>query len=123
MFHATTATVGIPSRRANRTIHWLLFAAILSLTTLPAMAGRSVSGSNAITVRPGDTGVCALSPCLIALEMPPGDGKYEVTGNEIRVGIYPAGKTVNLGNFFDSQAFAIKGAGVPKAYVYILKGW
>ncbi|MGB5833312.1 MAG: hypothetical protein WBG92_15150 [Thiohalocapsa sp.] len=94
----------------------------MSLATVPAIAGNSVSGSNAITVKPGDTGTCALSPCLVTLEMPPGDGSYEVTGNQIRVGTYPAGKTVRLGNFFDSQAFAIKGADVPKAYVYILKG-
>jgi hypothetical protein len=51
--------------------------------------------------------------------MPPGEGRYEVTANEVRVGTYPAGQPADLGNFFESQAFAIKGAGVKKAYVYI----
>jgi hypothetical protein len=51
--------------------------------------------------------------------MPPGSGTYEVTGNESRVGEYPAGETVNLGSFWSDQAFAIKGMDVPKAYAYI----
>lgn len=56
------------------------------------------------------------------LEMPPGSGSFEVTANEISIGSLPAGKAVDVGNCFDSQAFAIKGAGIEKAYVYILKG-
>ena len=34
-------------------------------------------------------------------------------------GTYPAGETVNLGNYYQSQALAVEGAEVPKAYVYI----
>jgi hypothetical protein len=48
-----------------------------------------------------------------------GSGSYEVTANEVSLGSFPAGETANLGNFFQSQAFQVKGAGVPKAYVYI----
>jgi hypothetical protein len=51
--------------------------------------------------------------------MPAGSGSYEVTGNEVTIGTFPAGETVNLGNYYQSQAFAIKGADVPKACVYI----
>jgi hypothetical protein len=104
----------------HRIVLALLIASCFAYRT-PALAGNSVSGANAITVAAGDTGTCALSPCLISLKMPPGDGRYQVTGNQIDIGTYPAGQTVRLGNFFDSQALAIKGAGVPKAYVYILK--
>jgi hypothetical protein len=32
---------------------------------------------------------------------------------------YPAGQVVSLGSFWQSQAFEIKGANVPKAYAYI----
>jgi hypothetical protein len=42
-----------------------------------------------------------------------------VTGNEVRIGSYPAGQTVNLGQYFSSQAFKIVGANVRPAYVYI----
>ena len=91
---------------------------LLTICCQPIMAA-SVSGSNAITVQPGDTGNCATSPCRVTLQMPPGNGEFEVTGNEIRIGTYPAGQAVDLGNYFESQAFAVKGAGVRKAYVYI----
>lgn len=96
-------------------------ATLLALLTLACRPGVAddVSGSNAITVGPGDTGTCATSPCRVTLQMPPGAGRYEVTANEVRVGTYPAGQPADLGNFFESQAFAIKGAGVKKAYVYI----
>ncbi|MGB5834232.1 MAG: hypothetical protein WBG92_19920 [Thiohalocapsa sp.] len=77
------------------------------------------SGANAVTVKPGQTANCATTPCAISLVMPAGSGSYEVTGNEVTIGTYPAGETVNLGNYFKSQALAVKGADVPKAYVYI----
>lgn len=93
-------------------------ALILSLSPI-ALAEPHVSGSNSITVAPGETGNCATSPCQVTLQMPPGDGSYEVTGNEVLIGTYPAGQAVNLGNYFESQAFEVKGAGVKKAYVYI----
>jgi hypothetical protein len=96
----------------------ILTGAIAALL-MHGAAAESVSGSNSITVAPGDTGNCATSPCRVMLVMPPGDGEYEVTGNEIRIGSYPAGQTVDLGNYFESQAFAVKGAGVKKAYVYL----
>ena len=72
-----------------------------------------------VTVAPGQTGTCAISPCRVFLEMPAGDGAYRVTGNQITLGTYPAGQTVNLGNFFDPVAIDIVGAGVPRAFVYV----
>jgi len=96
----------------------LLTAAFAVLPPTPANAA-DVSGSNEITVKPGDTGTCAVSPCRIHLVMPPGDGEHEVIGNEVKIGDYPAGETVDLGNYFAPQALAVKGAGVPKAYVYM----
>jgi len=77
------------------------------------------TGVIAITIAPGQTGSCVSSPCAVSLVMPAGSGIYEVTGNEISLGTYPAGKTVNIGSFDQSQAIKIKGADVAKAYVYI----
>ena len=77
------------------------------------------TGVIAITVKPGDTGTCDTSPCAVSLVMPAGSGSYEVTGNEVSLGTYPAGETARIGSFWQSQAIAIKGAGVPKTYVYI----
>lgn len=80
---------------------------------------RWPSGAFSVTVQPGETGTCALTPCRVFLVMPPGDGTYRVTGNQVDFGEYPAGKTVNLGNFDAPIAIAIEGAGVPRAYVWI----
>lgn len=95
-------------------------AAVIAAVLLPAAAfAGHPSGAESITVSPGDTGNCATNPCQVSLVMPAGEGSYEVTANEVSVGSFPAGETANLGNFFSSQAFAIKGADVPKAYVYM----
>lgn len=77
------------------------------------------TGVVAITVAPGQTGTCESSPCAVSLMMPAGTGSYEVTGNEVTLGTYPAGEAAQIGSFYQTQAIEIKGAGVPKAYVYI----
>lgn len=80
---------------------------------------REPSGAITVTVKPGQTGNCALTPCRVLFEMPPGSGDYQVRGNQVDFGRYPAGKTVNLGDFYDPVAIEVVGAGVPKAYVYM----
>lgn len=80
------------------------------------------TGAVSVTVKPGDTGTCDTNPCQVSLVMPPGTGSFEVTGNETRIGDFPAGQTVNLGQFFGSQSFKIPAANVPAAYVYIPRG-
>ncbi|WP_295455845.1 hypothetical protein [uncultured Thiodictyon sp.] len=100
-----------------------------TLTLAPILTALALAGCAAspnqptgvidITVKPGDTGTCESTPCQVKLVMPPGKGTYEVTGNEVRVGTFPAGQTVALGGYWQSQKFAIVGAGVPPVYVYI----
>ena len=92
----------------------------LGLLSACATSGKNdITGFDELTLAPGDTGQCESSPCRVLLKMPAGTGTYEVTGNEATVGTYPAGKTADLGSFDQSQAFAIKGMHVPKAYAYI----
>lgn len=81
------------------------------------------SGAITITVKPGDTGSCAISPCRVFFEMPAGNADYQVLGNQIDFGRYPAGKTVNLGNFFEPIAIEVVGANAPKTHVYIPVDW
>ena len=109
------------NRNSAATVHRLLIA-VTVVATIGGCAGgiqEDPSGANAVTVKPGQTANCATSPCAISLVMPAGSGSYKVTGNSVTIGTYPAGETVNLGNYFESQALAIEGADVPKAYVYI----
>ena len=103
-------------------------ASRLGCTLAVILTGLAVTGCNvkedptgvvAITLSPGETGNCESAPCAVSLVMPAGSGSYEVTGNEVSLGTFPAGQTVNIGSFWQSQAIEVKGAGVPKAYVYI----
>ncbi len=99
-------------------------AAALAALALAGCASspHDPTGVISITVKPGDTGTCESTPCQVRLVMPPGTGSFEVTGNEVRVGTFPAGQTVNLGGYWHSQKFAIVGAGVKPAYVYVPAG-
>ena len=111
---------------ASAPIGWgqVLVLGLALATTLALLGGcasspNDPSGSISITVKPGDTGTCATSPCQVSLQMPPGSGSYEVTGNQVKIGTYPAGQTVNLGNYWNTQRIDVVGANVPPAYVYI----
>ena len=97
----------------------LALATTLSLIGGCASSPNDPSGSISINVKPGDTGTCATSPCQVSLQMPPGSGSNEVTANQVKVGTYPAGQTVNLGNYWNTQRLDIVGANVPPTYVYI----
>ncbi len=78
-----------------------------------------VSDWGEITLAPGDTGTCSSNPCRVFFQMPAGTGTYTVTGTGFTIGEYPAGKTVNLGSFFESSAIKVEGAEVPKTYIYV----
>lgn len=95
--------------------------ALLTATLLLACGEirRDPYGAMTVTVKPGQTGTCAISPCRVLFEMPLGSSDYQIRGNEIDFGRYPAGKTVNLGDFYDPIAIQVVGANVPKTYVYI----
>lgn len=97
-----------------------LLCALACIAPIAQSGDNSISGFDQITLAPGDTGTCNSSPCTVYLRMPEGEGSYEVmSSGDGRVGEYPAGETVNLGSFWNSQAFEIKGMDVPKAYAYI----
>jgi hypothetical protein len=42
-----------------------------------------------------------------------------VTANEVEVGDFPAGKTVSLGSFFESNAIVLPGTDFPRTYIYV----
>jgi hypothetical protein len=98
---------------------WLVSALALSVLTGCASSGDQVSGVMQVTIKPGDTANCDSSPCQVSFQMPPGSGTYEVTGNETKIGDFPAGETVSLGGLWESNAIKVVGANVPAAYVYI----
>ena len=102
-----------------RHLGFVPLAGAISLFVGCAAPGTEVQGFDQVTLSPGVTGTCTSSPCEVLLRMPAGTGSYEVTANEVKVGTFPAGKTVSLGSFYQAQAFQIQGMDVPKAYAYI----
>jgi len=97
----------------------VLLLCVASLLTACATSGRHVSDWGEITLAPGDTGTCQSNPCRVFFQMPPGEGTYEVTANEVTIGTFPAGKKVNLGSFFESNAIKLPGTDVPATYIYV----
>ncbi|HYN77867.1 MAG TPA: hypothetical protein VES73_08745 [Lamprocystis sp. (in: g-proteobacteria)] len=116
MKHDTLASRLITSRSASPV---LLFSVVGLLSGCASTGNNNITGFDKLTLSPGDTGQCESSPCQVYLKMPAGSGSYTVTGNQGRVGTYPAGRTAFLGSFWNSQAFEVQGANVPKAYAYI----
>ncbi|EIC20770.1 cupin domain-containing protein [Thiorhodovibrio frisius] len=109
-------------RATMRQASWLISA--LALSVLGACAsngsdGNHISGVMQVTLKPGDTATCETTPCQVSFQMPPGSGTYEVTGNQVKIGDFPAGETVSLGGLDASNAIKVVGANVPTAYVYI----
>lgn len=100
---------------------WVPLVLSVGLGTLfgCASTGNFVQGFDQIELAPGDTGRCIESPCRVRLRLPPGDGLLQVIGNGTPLGGYRAGQTADLGSFWESQAFQIQGANLPKAYAYI----
>jgi hypothetical protein len=95
-----------------------LLSATLALTGC-ATSGTFVSDWGEITLAPGVTGTCQSNPCRVFFQMPPGEGTYQLRGDAFEIGEYPAGETVMIGSFFESNVIKVVGADVPKAYIYV----
>lgn len=106
-----------PGTQCRRTVALYLPAALL--LAVPVGQAANVSGFMQVTVSPGDTAQCDSNPCQVMLNIPAGSGSVVVTGNGVTWGTYPAGQTANLGEVFNSTAFAIEGMDVPKVRVYV----
>ncbi len=98
---------------------WLLLTGVASVLTACASTGRHVTDWGEITLAPGDTGTCQSNPCRVFFQMPAGDGTYRVTANQVKVGDFPAGKTVSLGSFYESSSIKLPDTGVPPTYIYV----
>jgi hypothetical protein len=91
------------------------FALVMSCTS----TGGFPTGWGEITLAPGDTGTCLSTPCRVYFQTPPGEGKYLVTANEVKVGEFAAGQTVMLGSFSEANAIRLPGTQVPPTYLYV----
>jgi hypothetical protein len=102
--------IAIFSLKASaRRLFCVALATVLGLLSACTSIGKDETAFDQLTLSPGDTGNCESSPCQVSLQIPAGTGSYEVTANETKIGVYPAGQNADLGSFFQSQAFEIKG--------------
>ena len=102
---------------------------LLSLACIPLLmglaAGVNAAGNNVdsiggtLVLGPGDTGLCRAAPCGVQFKMPAGTGSYEVLSDTMSIGTFPAGETVNLGQFYNSHEFTVKGTDAAPAYFYV----
>lgn len=97
----------------------LLVSALGLLSACASSGDNTISGFDQLALAPGDTGQCDSSPCKVSLKILAGTESYEVNANETQLGVFPAGQVADLGNFWSSQTFEIRGMNVPKAYAYI----
>jgi hypothetical protein len=73
-----------------------------------------------IILKPGDSKTCISAPCAVWFQMPAGSGTYTLLEDDgTRVGDYPAGQKVQIGNYWSSHVFTIADADFPKAHLYV----
>jgi len=96
-----------------------LLGAFALLAACQTTGGKDVSSFDQLNLAPGDTGNCLSSPCRVFLQMPAGSGEYEVTANQVKLGVFPAGQNVDLGGITESSVIEIQGMDAPKTYVYV----
>ncbi len=106
-------------RKIGIRLHWALIATLVLPLVACTSTGRHVTAWGEITLAAGDTGTCQSNPCRLFFKMPPGEGTFRITANEIKLGDYPAGKTVSLGSFYESSAIKLPGTKVPDTYIYV----
>jgi hypothetical protein len=95
-----------------------LLGAFALLAACQTTGGKEVTGFDQLNLAPGDTGNCQSSPCRVFLQMPAGSSSYEVTANQVKLGVFPAGQNVDLGSFSESSVIEIQGTDVPKTYIW-----
>jgi len=104
----------------------LRIACITGLLGLSACASSSGGGGDNVEslggtmiLEPGGTGLCRATPCRVEFRMPAGTGSYEVMSDTMSLGMYPAGETVTLGQFYNGHTFTLKGSDAAPAYFYV----
>jgi hypothetical protein len=77
-----------------------------------------------VTVRPGESSVCASSPCTVYFETPAGSGTHNILQNgTIKAGVAIGGQRVSLGEYSaHSVMFRVEGTDLPVAHLSVVGG-
>ena len=109
----------LPMHASPRQLIPACLIAAIALLSACASTGNDVGGFDELHLAPGDTGTCDSTPCQVFLQIPAGTGSYKVTGNQLDLGTFPAGKEAALGSFWNTQVIQIQGMDVPDTHAYI----
>ena len=103
----------------------------LPLVLLTGCVGNETAGGKSacvegnfeqVTLYPGATAHCVTNPCTLLFKMPPGEGEYQVTSNNLHLGPFPAGQTVDLGAFWaGSHYIEVQGSDAPAARFRVIE--
>lgn len=101
---------------------------LMAALGLTALFSSSVLAGNVggVELAPGKSETCIGTPCTVTFVMPEGTGTYEVVEGApdgTKVGDYPAGETVNLGDFYSDTTFYVKGGDFKPAHLWIGRGF
>jgi hypothetical protein len=102
-----------------------LFPAAVLMTIAVSLGGCVSNAPTAsedvgeIILKPGDSKTCISTPCTVWFQMPEGTGTYTLLQDgETKLGDYPAGQKVRLGNFWSRHYFKIPNSDFPEAHLY-----
>jgi len=99
-----------------------LLAACVTMNPQPEVVKGdtpTVDGWLSVLVAPGGSASCNGTPCRIYYQTPNTGGEVEVVVNNRRVGRFPGGKSVSLGDYGNSVRITIADSDIPISYVNI----
>lgn len=86
-----------------------------------ASAPTSSEDVGEVILEPGDSKTCISTPCTVWFQMPDGTGTYALwQDNQVKLGDYPAGEKVQIGNYWSSHYFNIPDSDFPKAHLFVV---
>jgi hypothetical protein len=101
-----------------RCMRWTLLTAAIAASPITAASSNNVEE---VTLKPGASETCTMVPCTVYLVMPPGSGSYAVMANGVKAGDYPAGETVNVGEYWaGATVFEIQGGDFSPAKLWVI---
>ena len=95
-----------------------LAAMAIGLASCASNAPTESEDVGEVILQPGETKTCISTPCTVWFQMPEGTGTYPLfEDGGTKLGDFPAGEKVQIGNFWSSQTFKIPGSDFPEAHL------
>ena len=95
-----------------------LAAMAIGLASCATSAPTDSEDVGEVILQPGETKTCISTPCTVWFQMPEGTGTYPLfEDGGTKLGDYPAGEKVQIGNFWSNHSFRIPDSDFPEAHL------